>query len=211
METNPHANAICKACSTPLIRGDNWSIGLQNSRTRLCRSCNAAKGRAFYAANKKHVIETAKARRHREPDKIKAYWRGWRDRSKDQIKEYEERYRVSTYTSAERRAMRLATACRLRAKKAGVDYDLTKEWVLAKLASGHCEVTGLPFDMATLAPRGERKSRTPAFAPSLDRIQQGGGYTQDNTRVVVFIYNVARADFDDSDLTTLAKALLDGA
>ena len=209
MESVPNSIAQrCNSCQVLLAVGENWSEGLVRSRTRLCRACNAAKGRAYYAANKQHVIDTAKQRRHRDLDKIRTYWRGWRDQNRDAVNGYQEKYRASTYTSAEKRAIRLAAACRIRARHAGVDYDLTKDWILEKIAAGVCEVTGIPFDMTPLPPRGERKSRTPAFAPSLDRITRGGGYTQANTRVVVFIYNVARSDFDDDELNTLARALL---
>lgn len=212
MEALPHTTArTCNKCGTELVLGENWTEASKRHRMNWCRSCNAAKGRAFYAANQKHVIETAKRRRHREPEKIREYWRGHRAANPDAWNEWLDRYRVSTYTNVERRASKLFLACRQRSRLGGFAFDLTKEWIAERIRRGVCEATGLPFDITPLPPRSERKSRTPAFAPSLDRIERGGGYTQANTRVVVFIYNVARSDFDDEELTTLAKALLNGA
>lgn len=212
MATAPHtASRQCTKCKVELIQDENWSRGQIRANSYICRACNAAKGRAFYAANSKHVIETAKARRHREPEKIREYWRGYRAENPEAVKGWSDRYRARSYDNEERRAQILLSASRARAKYAGIEYDLTLEWIASRIRGGVCEVTGLPFDISLLPPRSERKSRTPAFAPSLDRIERGGGYTQANTRVVVFIYNVARSDFEDEDLTTLAKALLSGA
>jgi hypothetical protein len=209
METNPHTIVRqCTKCRVDLVPNKNWSEGQIRANSYICRSCNAAKGRAFYAKNKKHVIETAKARRHRSPEKIREYWREHRARNPEEWARWLEAYRVSTYEDVERRAGRLVAACRCRSRRYGVEFDLTKGWVAERLRAGVCEVTGLPFDISILPPREKRKSRTPAFAPSLDRIERGGGYTQENTRVVVFIYNVARSDFEDQELIALAKALL---
>lgn len=208
METKLHAiSKCCTKCNAELILGDNWSEGMARNRSYMCRSCNAAKGRAFYVANQNHVIETSKKRRHRDPDRIREYWRDYRAKNPDACKGWHDRYRDRSYESPERRAKRLLAAARSRAKLYGVAFDLTLEWIVAKLEAGICEATGLPFDISVLPPRAERQSRTPAFSPSFDRIERGGGYTQDNVRVVVFIYNVARSDFDDNDLLTLAKAL----
>lgn len=207
METALHATTKkCTKCFAPLVLGDNWSEGVARARQYTCRSCNAAKGRAFYADNKSHVIETAKSRRNADLGKIRSYWQGHRERNRDSINAYHRGYVSRQNETVEGRAKRMLSRARCTARYQGVGFDLSLDWIISRLEIGTCEVTGLPFDLSLL-PRGERGSRTPAFSPSLDRINRGGNYTKDNVRVTVFIYNVARSDFDDDNLLTLAKAL----
>ena len=69
-----------------------------------------------------------------------------------------------------------------------------------KLNVGICEVTGIPFTYGLNA-------RNP-WSPSLDRIDPSVGYTLENTRVVVWIYNAAKNVFSDSDVMLMAHALV---
>lgn len=47
------------------------------------------------------------------------------------------------------------------------------------------------------------------FAPSLDQKVPGGGYTPENTQVVLWAYNAAKGDWGHDTLVTIAKALCD--
>lgn len=78
--------------------------------------------------------------------------------------------------------------------------QLTPEWILNKLNVGICEVTGIPFTYGLNA-------RNP-WSPSLDRIDPSVGYTLENTRMVVWIYNAAKNVFSDSDVMLMAHALV---
>jgi len=78
--------------------------------------------------------------------------------------------------------------------------ELTVEWILEKLQNGTCEVTGLPFTYSL-------NSRNP-WSPSLDRIDPNIGYTLDNTRVVLWIYNTSKNVFTDADVLLMAQALV---
>ena len=196
----------CNTCSVDLIPETNWSPGLIKSKTRLCRSCNAAKGRAFYAQNKAHVIETAKIRRNKDLPRNRAYWIAHRAANGDAHREREQQAREALRASVTGRARVMCVRARWWAKKRGVAYDLTPEWVAERLELGRCEATGLPLVFDQIG--GDGGSRTHPFSPSLDRIKQGGGYTRENVRVTAFIYNVARSDFADDDLLTLARALV---
>lgn len=82
------------------------------------------------------------------------------------------------------------------------EFDLTLEWLTAKLEAGHCEITGLPFDTT-----GDGAPAR-AFAPSLDRTDSSLGYTQDNTKVVVWIYNRAKGVQSHKEVMILANALV---
>lgn len=82
------------------------------------------------------------------------------------------------------------------------DAELDESWVRKKLAAGVCEVSGIAFQIAT---PGEGKN---PFSPSIDRIDRTKGYTFQNCRMVVFIFNLARNSWKDSDVLLLAEALV---
>jgi hypothetical protein len=94
------------------------------------------------------------------------------------------------------RARVLVTAAKIRATKKGLKFSLDVEWVQKKIETGKCEVTGIPFDMSP--PNG---SATNMYAPSLDRTNTKLGYTPDNVKVVVWVYNVAKRDFPPDDIS----------
>jgi hypothetical protein len=79
-------------------------------------------------------------------------------------------------------------------------HTITEEWIVSILEQGRCQVTNLPFEWQY----GVGKQ---PFAPSLDQIVPGLGYTPENTRVVVWIYNAAKNIFTDEDVLKMASAL----
>lgn len=194
----------CKTCGVTLVPNENWSEGLVKSRTRLCRACNAAKGRRFYAENKQHVIDTARLRRSENREEVRSYWRGHRQKTLSQHHKREANWRASSQATVKGRASRMISRAKTFARRYGVEFDLTVDWLIPKLADGHCEVTGLPFELSP----NSMSCRSNPFQPSLDRIKTGGGYTTNNVRVTVFIYNVARSDFGDEAVMTLAEAMI---
>lgn len=101
------------------------------------------------------------------------------------------------------RAKKLCASARRRAAELGVDFDLDARWVEQRITVGRCEVTSLPFELAA---RG--KGRQHPFAPSLDRKDSSLGYTKANVRVVVWIHNLAKSDWDDACVLRYAQALL---
>ena len=208
METLPHSILrLCTKCSSALVLGDNWTEASLRNRGYLCRGCNAAKGRAFYAKNPKHVIEVSKARRHRNLPRIRSYWAEWRAENSERASEYSKSYQRRNCSDIDWRARKMLKMCKANAKHRNIQFDIPVEWFRDKLSAGVCEVTRISFDLE-IPPRSERGSRTVPFAPSVDRIEQGGPYSVGNVRMVAFIYNVARSDFRDEDLLTLARALL---
>jgi hypothetical protein len=100
------------------------------------------------------------------------------------------------YKTIEGRARRLFANARSRALEDNLALDITYEWVLEKLRAGRCEVSGLAFDF---------DSRS--FCPSLDRDDNECGYTQENTQVVVWIYNRAKGVGGHDDVMKLVSAL----
>lgn len=88
-----------------------------------------------------------------------------------------------------------------RAKKKGMAFDLTEEWVLEQLERQGCKcaLTGIPF----LA--DEEGYRVRALAPSLDRIDNAFGYTTDNVRIVVLAVNVMLSDWGEDIFTRVVE------
>lgn len=101
------------------------------------------------------------------------------------------------------RARRIYSQAKARAAGKGIPFTITLESLVARFERGVCEVSGLPLDFAG----SDEKHLTP-FAPSLDQIAPGEGYTPTNTHVVCWIYNQAKGQADLQDVLRLARALV---
>lgn len=93
---------------------------------------------------------------------------------------------------------RINNARRL-SKREGLPFDLTTEWLRARIQAGTCELTGLPLDASGPGP----------YSPAIDRVDLARGYTLDNVRVVVFAVNALRGSWGDKDALAVAQALVD--
>lgn len=100
----------------------------------------------------------------------------------------------TNFNTLRSRALRLWHNARIRKP----DLTITVEWIEEKLKLGICEVTKLPLSVISKSP----------FSPSLDRKDNTLGYTPENTRVVVWMYNSAKNKFTDKDVLIMAKALV---
>lgn len=85
------------------------------------------------------------------------------------------------------------------ARKRGVGCSLNCHAIAAAIKAGACQVTGLRFVLTNGKPS--------PWSPSLDRINGALGYTPENTRVVVWLYNCAKNEFGDADVAILAEAI----
>lgn len=97
----------------------------------------------------------------------------------------------------------LLRRAKARAERKGREFDLDTDWLDGKIDIGHCEQTGIAFDMS------QGNGRSP-WTPSFDRIDNSKGYTKDNTQIVVWAYNAAKGEGTDSDVLRLCKALIWG-
>lgn len=96
------------------------------------------------------------------------------------------------------RAHAIALSIKHRALKIGVPYNLSTEWVEARL--DRCALTGLPFNMST-------GGRGP-YSPSVDRINSNGGYVEDNCRVILWAVNAALGTWGLEAFESIAHALI---
>lgn len=100
------------------------------------------------------------------------------------------------------RASQILRSIKYRAKKNGLEFDLTREWVIEKL-SGRCEFTGKRFIIT-----GNGDTLRGPWSPSVDKIDVTRGYTIDNCRMVVLAFNQARSNWGDESVRELARAIL---
>lgn len=160
---------------------------------KACSKCKQAHSTEMYFKDKSRpdgfcpqckfcMTERAKARRERGQER--AVQKLWRKRVRG---------------NPAFRATRLISDAK---KRRSEGFTLTHEWISEKIAKGYCEVTGIAFDVT-----GEGVPARP-FAPSLDRTDSSLPYTQENTKVVVWIYNRAKGVHDHNAVLEMAKALV---
>jgi hypothetical protein len=89
-----------------------------------------------------------------------------------------------------------------RAKKKGIDYDLTPEWARNKW-TGKCELTGIAFRIEYGRSGKGGKPRS----PSLDRIDNTKGYTQDNCRFILQAVNMLKSTGTEDEMNEIVSAL----
>jgi hypothetical protein len=84
------------------------------------------------------------------------------------------------------------TAARTRSKERNLPFDLTLDWLLDTVeAQGfRCSLTGIEF--YTEPPH---RGKVDPYAPSLDQIEPGQGYTMENVRIVIFAVNMMLCDW----------------
>lgn len=102
-------------------------------------------------------------------------------------------------TTPEGRAKVLLTGANRRGKA-----NITWEWIAEKINKGHCELTGLPFDLSP----SEDTYQNP-YAPSLDRIDAKNRlYSFTNTRVVLAAVNAALGEHGQQKMLPILEAMV---
>jgi hypothetical protein len=100
-----------------------------------------------------------------------------------------------------RRATLLVAGAKLRAKRVGTVFALTRDDIIPALSLGVCQATGLKLDFTRRVRRGPR-------CPSLDRVDPKKGYVPDNVQIVCWQYNAAKGAWSNADLVEMAAALV---
>lgn len=83
-------------------------------------------------------------------------------------------------------------------KRSPVAVRLSKAWQRRASKQTSCAVTGIMFDLSL-----SRRGAVNPLAPSLDRIDSSKGYTDKNTRLVVYFVNVAKHTWFDEQFRLL--------
>jgi hypothetical protein len=132
----------------------------------------------------------------RSPESLAAYkkrHKQWRDNNKLKLAQYDRLYR------AERPWVRAIEKARRRAKEASIECSLTHDWAKSRF-TGRCEFTGLEF---------VSNGKTNPYSISLDRIDPTKGYTQGNSRFVLWIVNRFKGEDSDAVMIDIARAILE--
>jgi hypothetical protein len=114
------------------------------------------------------------------------------------------KFRIKALATVEGRAKRLWYDAKTRAEEYGVPFDITREWIEAKLRDGKCEMTGVELEFSH-----PTNSRVNKNAPSLDRIDPSQGYVRENVRVTTWMFNRAKNENTDADMLEFATRLLE--
>ena len=197
----------CRDCGVLLIVGENWTEGASKNYTYLCRGCVSARGIAHYKkhSEKYDQMQRERLKRQSEAKLASEYKSAYYARNREKWKEYDKVSKKKTSTSPWHKAGRLITWVRVRAARHKYEFDLTRDWAEQKLESGVCEVTGIEFNFS----KESAGVRFNPFGPSVDRIYSNRGYTQDNFRMVVWIYNMAKSEWDDDTVLKMARKLVE--
>ena len=114
--------------------------------------------------------------------------------------------RWNAENSVKLRAQRLHGNAQKRAKANGwplLDFDSL--WIEEKIRAGACEVTGIPFDLNTQVSNSVH-AKNP-WVPSIDRVDSSKPYARDNVQIVVYMYNVCKAEFDHDAVVKFCRAV----
>ena len=83
----------------------------------------------------------------------------------------------------------LYSKAKKRSQEYGIQFDISREFISKLLKPKRCSVTNIPI-ICELSCGGKNP-----FRPSLDRIDNSRGYTEDNTRVVCVAVNYCLNEF----------------
>lgn len=108
----------------------------------------------------------------------------------------------STRTSIEVRARSLLNGARQRLPEG---FSLTLDFVVRGIERGTCPVTGINFDIDGKY-KGSRH-RSP-YSPSLDKIDPDKGYTEENTRIVIWQYNSFKGELADYEVLFICQQIV---
>lgn len=181
--------------------------------TKICNKCGAEKTIESFHNDRKRkdgkypncrICHRAYARnRDKIPEIREKRLKYSRDRMKNPIHREKQNERGRKYyQSLEGRANTLWKNARKSPAGRTKNFTLTVEHILQQLMQGRCAVTKIKFEFDNLHQLfyGRKKN---AFAPSIDRIDPRFGYTNQNTRIVIWWYNMAKAELSDREMIFL--------
>lgn len=97
-------------------------------------------------------------------------------------------------------ALNAINSAKARSKKLGVEFAITKEWLLSILVDV-CPLLGVELDYSA--------TTSHACCASLDRKDSSKGYTVDNCKVISFKANRIKTNATPEEIVRLASAIMD--
>lgn len=182
-----------------------------DGKSRRCRSCQSEYHRQYYLKNpamfkakqeRDRILYAERNAEYRAKNKEKARQRIREWHAKNPDRSYQ--YHVKKYQTPAGRAKHLFDSAR---KRLSDGFALTIDHVQTEIEKGFCPVTGFPFDLLVNTNGKYNRSWSP-YAPSLDKIDPRKPYTNDNTRVVIWQYNVMKGEACDEEIMRICKAIV---
>lgn len=183
---NDGLQACCKACKTRYHVGN-----LEASRKRQTK---------YYASNRELLRERAAEYRTSNRDTIRERAAEYRTNNPNVERERSAERRISMTG----RAGQLFNSAKRRAKKAAIPFSMSIHRIEVALMVGKCERTGVAFDMFP-----HEKYQYNPFAPSIDKIDAFGGYTDDNVKVVCNAYNIGKQQMTHDEFVAFCKTVVE--
>ena len=105
---------------------------------------------------------------------------------------------------------RMVRGARHRAKKFGLEFDLTKEIVLEinEKQKGLCALSGVVLNWEAYPRNAQSQRFCPTNRASLDRIDSTLGYTKSNIQVVTELANRIKGESSMEELVAVCKAIV---
>lgn len=153
---------------------------------KVCKSCSIEKGSESFRRHNRNGLRGICRQCENLAYRQKKLWSSPKKRA------YQKHVRLI------RRGFSLSHDAKRRAREKDIPFDLDWRQIQKRIDAGHCEVTGIPFDL----------TKAKAWnAPSLDQIIPRAGYTTSNTRVVLYALNVMASDWGLDVVVKIADAI----
>lgn len=180
---------LCKKCSTekPLLEFYDDSKR-RGGKAPYCKDCAKAYNRNRHAdpAVKQRHQQNYLARRDKPGFKVAARLRSEKH-----------------FQSLKGRAQSLLRC----AQRSPDGCSLTLDWVMRGIERGMCPVTGIAFDLTNGHQKITGRAKNP-YAPSLDRINPKGPYSPENTRLVIWQYNMMKGELSDGEIAYICELIV---
>lgn len=155
--------------------------------------------RQWYQANKEHVKAKQAEKAKTDPDRVRGWYRKSYRNNRDKRLEASRAGYHRTKHKPNNLVKELYNSAKSRARNKGLDFSISKQWVLDRVMAGICECTGLPF----VAGQGRN-----GFSPSIDRVDNSKGYTIENSRVILWGVNAFKGEGSHADMVQMARAIV---
>lgn len=108
--------------------------------------------------------------------------------------------------SVENTLRSIIAGCKNRAKRKGLECDITSEYVLDLLnkQNGLCSVTGIKLESST----ANTKFNSSPWTVTIDRKDSNKGYTKDNIHLVCYMYNSCKNRWSHEQVIQMCKGVL---
>lgn len=181
---------LCKKCNTekPLAEFHN-DTKRKGGRYPNCKVCTNV-----YARNRYTKSETKQKIRQYLADQRQADPMGFAAAARQRSEK--------CFQSIKGRAQSLLRC----AKRSPDGCSLTLEWVMRGIERGVCPVTGIAFDLTNGHQKITGRAKNP-YAPSLDRIHPKGPYSPENTRLVIWQYNMMKGELTDDEIAYICALI----